>query len=430
MTECRQGRLAPGRERLVARLADVEREGGQCERHEQACREHAREHGPAQDPVDDGRPEARVGGLRAQVREIRDPAAVDPRPEQLEHGRQHRHRADDRARDDSDRAGGEPVEDVGADHEHARHGDRDGRARDEDRAARRARGALERLVRRQAAMPLFARADHVEERVVDPDGHADQQHHRLDAVVDREDLADRAEQPERRGDRGEREQDRHERGDDRAEREQQDDQRDRDREQLGAMQVALDGAVPRLARGDVTGLLDRHLRVRPADREDSRLERLDGQRPLHGPGDEDGVPVGRGADLDVAAERRAHPRGDLCRRRPEGSVAGLQGVAVQVAVLARRWPGPVRVDQRIASRRLADCTVLEGIGPGDDPEGDRDRDEAEPGRERPPGTACAPPADRRHRPHSPSVGPLWSWIGCGARGATGAGARRSRAAAT
>ena len=41
----------------------------------------------------------------------------------------------------------EAVEDVGADQEHARHRDRDRRARDEHGAAGRARGALERLVR-------------------------------------------------------------------------------------------------------------------------------------------------------------------------------------------------------------------------------------------------------------------------------------------
>ena len=87
-----------------------------------------------------------------------------------------------------------------------------------------------------------------------------------------------------------------------------------------------------------------------------------------GPDDEDKVAVGRDADLDVAAECRAHPRRDLCASPPGRQRRRPAGVAVQVAVLARRWPGPVRVHQRIAARRLADRTVLERIGPGDDPE--------------------------------------------------------------
>ena len=115
------------------------------------------------------------------------------------------------------------------------HRDGDGRARDEHRAPGGAGGALERLVRGHAALALLARADHVEERVVDADGHADQEDDRLDAVVERERLADRPEQAERGDDGGQREQHRHERGDDRAEREQQDEQRHRHREQLGAV---------------------------------------------------------------------------------------------------------------------------------------------------------------------------------------------------
>ena len=120
------------------------------------------------------------------------------------------------------------------------HRDCDRRARDDHRAARRAGRALERLVRGQAAAPLLARANDVEERVVDADGHADQHDHGLRRVVEREHLADRSEQAERGGDSCQREQHRNERRDDGAEREQKHEQRDRDREELGALQVAVD----------------------------------------------------------------------------------------------------------------------------------------------------------------------------------------------
>jgi hypothetical protein len=108
-------------------------------------------------------------------------------------------------------------------------------------------------------MAFLARADHVEERVVDSDGHPDQEDDRLHAVVQRERLADEAEQAERRRDRGQREQDRHEGRDDGAEGEEEDDERDRDREQLRPVQVVRHDPIAGVARRDVARFLDRHL---------------------------------------------------------------------------------------------------------------------------------------------------------------------------
>jgi hypothetical protein len=79
-------------------------------------------------------------------------------------------------------------------------------------------------VRQQAATAFLARADHVEQRVIHADGQADQEHHRLDAVIERERLADRSEQAEPGDDRGQPKQDRHERRDAGAEREQEHEQ--------------------------------------------------------------------------------------------------------------------------------------------------------------------------------------------------------------
>jgi hypothetical protein len=111
-------------------------------------------------------------------------------------------------------------------------------------------------VRRQSAAALLARPDRVEERIVDPDRHPDQDDDDLDAVVEGERLADRAEQAERRCDRGQRQHNGNERGDHRAEREQQYEERDRDGEKLGAVQVVVDDPVPRVARRDVARLFD------------------------------------------------------------------------------------------------------------------------------------------------------------------------------
>jgi hypothetical protein len=82
-------------------------------------------------------------------------------------------------------------------------------------------------MRLDAAVALLARADHVEERVVDPDGHSDQDDDDLHAVVEWEGLADRTEQAEGRRDCGQSKQHGNECGNDRTECEQQHDERHR-----------------------------------------------------------------------------------------------------------------------------------------------------------------------------------------------------------
>ena len=122
-----------------------------------AGREAHESDGPAQHAVDHRRPEARLGRLGAQVRQERDPAAVDPSARAARARRAAPSPSPTTAQAiDGDRAARDPVEDVGADHVHAGHRDRDGRARDERRCgptcapcaraprARRARGAAPR----------------------------------------------------------------------------------------------------------------------------------------------------------------------------------------------------------------------------------------------------------------------------------------------
>ena len=85
---------------------------------------------------------------------------------------------------------------------------------------------------------LLALALEVEQRVVDADREADQQHDHADVRVERHQLARQREQSHRREHRRERQQERQAGGDERAERDDQDDQRDRDREQPGLHEVA------------------------------------------------------------------------------------------------------------------------------------------------------------------------------------------------
>ena len=64
---------------------------------------------------------------------------------------------------------------------------------------------------------LLALAAQVEQRVVDADGHADEQDHRGDRLVDRHDLARQRDEADRGGDGRQREEHRQAGGDERAE---------------------------------------------------------------------------------------------------------------------------------------------------------------------------------------------------------------------
>ena len=90
---------------------------------------------------------------------------------------------------------------------------------------------------RAALRPLLALAAQVEQRVVDADGQADQQDHRVDRLVDVQQVAEQRGQPERRHHRGQAEQQRDAGGDERAEGEHEDHERHRERGDLGLLEV-------------------------------------------------------------------------------------------------------------------------------------------------------------------------------------------------
>ena len=331
-------------------------------------------------------------------------SAVDLRAEQLEHRGEYGHRAHDGARDDEDRAARDPVEDIGADHVHAGHRGDHRRPGDEDGAARRARCPVERVVRRQTAVTLLARTDHVEEGVVNADRHADQQDDGLHAVVERECLADRAEQAEGGRNGGQRQEHRHECCDDRPEREEQHDQRHRDGQQLRPVQVATHDPVACLTRRDVARLLDGDSGVSRARLEHGCPELGGRDESSDVADDEHGVPVAGHPRDDRAAEPGRHPVCDVHHRGTERRIVRAQLLAVDIAVFAGRRPRLVLVEQRVAARRLADRAVLKRLGADGGPDRESSNDEREPGGNRTPRAPRAPTADRRDRPHRSSVG--------------------------
>src|SRR3712207_7785369 len=99
-----------------------------------------------------------------------------------------------------------------------------------DLAPRGGGGGLQRGLVALAGVALLHLAADVEHRVVDADRQADEQDHGADLLLEREDLADRAEQADRRHHRGEAEQQRQAGGHERAEGEDEDGQRDWDRQ--------------------------------------------------------------------------------------------------------------------------------------------------------------------------------------------------------
>ena len=62
------------------------------------------------------------------------------------------------------------------------------------------------------------------------------------------------------------------------------------------------------------------------------------------------MPVARGADVDVPADRRAETVCDVRNGGAERRVVRAEGVAVQVAVLARRRPRAVGVEEVVPAR--------------------------------------------------------------------------------
>ncbi len=339
----RQERLAGGEllgERAdVVRGAAVKLEEEPAERAEDQDAPHEEHDRPRHDRAGEPVPEAAlrvVGGVDA--RPLGQPRPVDPVAEQAEDRGQERHRGGEGADRDEDRAAGEAPEHRHRDDQHPEESEHHGEAAEEDRAARGAARATDRLELLEALLPLFAVARDDEQRVVDADRQADHRDHVLHEHVEVEQLADERDQAERDTDREQAHQEGQDRRHDRAEHDDQDDQGDEQADRLRLLHVLIgelhevgeEGGLPGdLHRVGLVGVAGRdgpqigddRLRLvddRDGDegrlpvRRDERARLLHGVEPaVRGCGEVGSTPAGHGRldrlhggqELDVAHER-------------------------------------------------------------------------------------------------------------------------------
>ena len=207
---------------------------------------------------------------------------------------------------------------------------------DEDRVPRCAGSLQQRIAVREAARPLLALAAEVEERVVDPDGHPDQQDHRLRRAARGDDMARERRETDRREHAREGEEHRQPRRDERSERDEQDDQRHRQRRVLGPLEVLAERLVQLVRRTGEAELGDREAGMPLLDAVDGVEDRLH-------------LLVGLvlvAADLELN-ERRAPALRDLAR---------VRGVERRTHPLHLRQAGhrPCDIGDDGAERRVAD----------------------------------------------------------------------------
>ena len=293
-------RLAAGHA-LGAGLLELHAERGDRQRDEQAAGEHHRDDRVLDDAVEDRVPHAGLAAvLVATLAEVGDAALLEPvlLAEVGEHRGEERQRPEHGDGDHEDRAEAERGEDRVAGEEHAGHRRHDGEPGDQHRATRGRGSDVQRIGGRAALVLLLGHPAHVEHRVVDAHGKADEHGHLRDGGVQRHELADRAEQAGGRHERADAQQQRHAGRDGGAEREQQDDQRPAHGDVAGLRLVGalLGTECVLLRRGAV--LLHEQLGMRLLDRGD-RGQRSGGEllERLH---------VLAGLDLGGQRERHQH----------------------------------------------------------------------------------------------------------------------------
>ena len=221
-------RRAAARHAVGAGVLELHVQRGQRHGDEQAAGEDRRHDRALEDAGEDRVPHAGLAlGLVAALGDVGDAALLQPAllAEVGQHGGQERQRPDHGHADDDDRAEAEGREDRVAREEHAGHGRHDGEAGDQHRAAGGGRGDVERVGGRAAVVALLHHPAHVEHRVVDAHGQADQHRDLRDGGVQRHQLAGRREQAGGGHERRDAEEQRDAGGDGGAERDQQDDQR-------------------------------------------------------------------------------------------------------------------------------------------------------------------------------------------------------------
>ena len=321
---------------------------GQRRDEERAGGQHRPEKRATQHPGDEPPPRPVVARLAA---EDGDTDAIDVVPEPVQHGGQHGERADHRGEDDDHRPDANRGEERVAGDEHAGHRDQHRRARDENGLAGRSRRMKERISGAPAPSPLLAFAAQVEERVVDPDGHADHEDDRAERLlIGRDDVTRERVETGRGEDGGECKNDRKAGRDERTEGDDEDRERQRQRRHLGTVHVGCEALVELVIRGGLAEFLDDQARVARLGLVDSGEDRRDLVLGVLGlPFDvelhEHRVAVGGDQTGIRMVDRRddVRDRGLTCKRldetrdrRCEGLVAEGRGVRLDEHALARR----------------------------------------------------------------------------------------------
>ncbi len=385
-------------------------QGGQGEDDQQPAGQDDREHRPRERAVDHPGPDARLAVVAVtQTADVRHAALLDVVAQLGEDGGQDGDAADHRDCDDEHRADGEGREDGVAGQEHARHRDQHGQAGDEHGLARRRGGELERGLTAAPGVALLHFSPQVEHRIVDADGEADQQDHRVRRGLHRDDLADRADQSERPDHGRDGEQQRDTRRDERAEGDDQDDHRDRERQELGPLEVIVEAGAELLVGACVAELLDPQVGVRLLGRRGGGERGVD---PLVGliavardrEGDERGAAILGDLAL-VALGERARDLGGV-RRVLQAADDGLHA-RLERGVVDRRGLAAARLNEDllvglVGEVRPADCGVGDARGavagvlvgervrPDRAAQDERDHDEREPAADRDLAVPCAP----------------------------------------
>ncbi len=211
--------------------------------------------------------------------------ALQVRSDQRQAGRQERHRGQGRHADDDGAGDADRTQDHELEQKQARQAEQDGQAAEEDRSAggrdRRHDGrldglAIDRAVRAPAAAQakqLFAEAAGHEQRVVDPQAEPEQRRQVEDEDAHRRHRRQAEDGGQGDDDRRSADDERHAGRHDRAEDEQERERRDRQRDQLGTLEVALGDGLDVAVEDGAAGQERSHARGL-SERGSDRFERL------------------------------------------------------------------------------------------------------------------------------------------------------------
>ncbi len=360
----RVGHLARARGRgqdTCVDAGEADAEHGRGERHEQPGARERDDRGPAHDCVRDARPAAARGRSLPAARRQRVDALAEHSEERGE-----RHERDRRGADGDERAShGHRREEAQREDAQRPHRRGDRQRAEHDRPARRRERGAQRVGPRPATRELLPVAGDEQEAVVDrePEPETRDQVEREHRHVHQ--LGDRAQAEQGGPDRDHPDERRQQRGNDAAEDEQRQEEHDRERDELGALEVAPDGRVDLLVRDGPAAEHDARLVGEGVAKPGRRLLRPDVEPVAEEPEDEATAEAGA-RDLRIGGDSRAH-RGDVSapNERDDAGVGLDPGRVLQDVERAHALGGRVLEEARPALQVRHDRRA-------DDERGDRE----------------------------------------------------------